>query len=449
MLMSLDSDTEQREIEGSEALTLLFVDDESNILSALKRLFRPLGYKIITTLNGLEGLLVLEQQPVDLVISDMRMPEMDGAAFLEQVAARWPDTVRILLTGYADLTSTIKAVNAGQIYRYISKPWEDNDITLTVKRALEQKNLEAERNHLQALTEKQNEELKTLNSSLEDKVRARTGELQQTVSFLEMTQKTLETSYQTTVEVFSNLIEMREHRGEYTRQIAEQAEQLGQLCGLDETDLRSLRNAALLRNVGKMGLADKLLNKSIDSMSDIERKIFIRHPLIGEGLLMALEPLHDTAHIIHHQHEQIDGRGYPDCLKGEDIPLASRILKVVGDFHDLQHGLLLSDHINAGEAADYLSKHRGQQYDTSILEQFKIILGRQKKQANKLSERHLKVNEVEVGMVLSRDLMLDNKILLLSKDHRLGEFLIERLQHLEKSTDNVLDIYIVNYEVKS
>lgn len=106
--------------------TLLLVDDEQNILSSLRRLFRPLGYDILMAKNGREGLEVMENEVVDLVISDMRMPEMDGAEFLEQVAVRWPDTMRILLTGHADLSSAVSAINRGKIYKYINKPWEDS-----------------------------------------------------------------------------------------------------------------------------------------------------------------------------------------------------------------------------------------------------------------------------------------------------------------------------------
>ena len=110
--------------------SLLIVDDEENILNAMRRLFRPLGYSIFLANSGVEGLKILEQEYVDLVISDMRMPEMDGAAFLEQVSLRWPDTIRILLTGYADVTKTIDAINKGRIYKYISKPWEENDLKI-------------------------------------------------------------------------------------------------------------------------------------------------------------------------------------------------------------------------------------------------------------------------------------------------------------------------------
>ena len=129
----------------SEAIaspTLLFVDDEPGILSSLRRLFRPHGYRIFIAEGGAAGLEILEKEQIDLVISDMRMPEMDGAAFLKEVRNRWPKVMRILLTGYADITSTVAAINQGEIYRYISKPWDDNEIVTIVREAIERQNLQ-------------------------------------------------------------------------------------------------------------------------------------------------------------------------------------------------------------------------------------------------------------------------------------------------------------------
>jgi len=203
-------ETVKEDFQAEVPATVLFVDDEANILSSLKRLFRPLGYRIFTAEGGAAGLQVFEQNPIDLVISDMRMPEMNGAEFLEKIRAKWPDAVRILLTGYADVGSTIAAINKGEIYRYIAKPWDDNDIVLTVKHALERKNLELEKQRLEALTLKQNEALKDINANLEAKVRDRTEEVRQTMGFLEVAHKKLKESYLISLKVFSNLMELRE-----------------------------------------------------------------------------------------------------------------------------------------------------------------------------------------------------------------------------------------------
>jgi response regulator RpfG family c-di-GMP phosphodiesterase len=159
--------------------TLLCVDDEPNILSSLRRLLRPQGYRILTAESGAEGLAILETQNVDLVISDMRMPMMDGAHFLAEVRQRWPNAVRLLLTGYSDIPSILDAINRGEIYRYIAKPWDDNDMLLMVHGALERSALLREKQRLEALTLQQNEELKALNRDLEARVKTRTRELSQ------------------------------------------------------------------------------------------------------------------------------------------------------------------------------------------------------------------------------------------------------------------------------
>ena len=146
--------------------TILCVDDEANILAALRRLFRPAGYKVLLGNSGAEGLQLLEAEngEVDVVISDMRMPEMDGARILAQVRARWPKAARILLTGYADIESTVAAINQGEIYRYIAKPWNDSEVMLTVKDVLERKALEREKARLEELTRRDRKSTR-LNSS--------------------------------------------------------------------------------------------------------------------------------------------------------------------------------------------------------------------------------------------------------------------------------------------
>ncbi|MEI8325566.1 MAG: response regulator [Betaproteobacteria bacterium] len=158
---------------------ILLVDDEPGILSAIRRLLRPSGYKVLTAEGAGTGLALLETEPVDLVISDMRMPEMDGAQFLERVRQRWPQSMRLLLTGYADVGSTIHAINRGEIYRYIAKPWDDNELLLTIRGALEQQRLLAENTRLHALTQAQNEQLQHLNEGLQRKVAERTGAYKQ------------------------------------------------------------------------------------------------------------------------------------------------------------------------------------------------------------------------------------------------------------------------------
>ncbi|RJX26231.1 MAG: response regulator [Desulfurivibrio sp.] len=122
----------------SEQVKILLVDDEPNVLRALKRLFIDEDYEIITAASGEEGLSMLEKEyPVQLILSDYQMPSMDGVDFLKRVCQKWPQTIRIVLSGYADMATIVAALNEGQIYKFIAKPWDDNELKVTIAKAIE------------------------------------------------------------------------------------------------------------------------------------------------------------------------------------------------------------------------------------------------------------------------------------------------------------------------
>jgi PAS domain S-box-containing protein len=133
---------------GGASATLLLVDDEPLILKSLERLFRPFDYRVLTAEGGREGLGVLEKEPVDVIISDIRMPELSGVEFLAEAAERWPERLRIVLTGEASMDETAEAINRGHLYGYIRKPWEDHDVYLMVRHAIQHLGLERERRRL-------------------------------------------------------------------------------------------------------------------------------------------------------------------------------------------------------------------------------------------------------------------------------------------------------------
>lgn len=158
--------------------TLLLVDDEPNVIKSLKRLFVDSNYTIMTASSGEEGLQVMDSQPADLVVSDYRMPGMTGVEFLSRVRTKYPDTVRIILSGYADISAIVEAINDGGIYRFIAKPWNDQELVTSVMRAVEQHNLKKENSRLYAELQDRNKALEELARSLEEKVAERTRDLE-------------------------------------------------------------------------------------------------------------------------------------------------------------------------------------------------------------------------------------------------------------------------------
>lgn len=141
---------------------ILFVDDEENILSSLVRLFRKEDYDLLTATSGADGIKIVESKDISLVISDHRMPGMTGVDFLAGVKDISPDTIRIMLTGYADLEAAISAINKGEVYRFISKPWNDDELKLTVRQSLDYRDLVLKNRNLTRTVKKQYDVLKGL-----------------------------------------------------------------------------------------------------------------------------------------------------------------------------------------------------------------------------------------------------------------------------------------------
>ena len=145
---------------------ILFVDDEENVLKALSRLFLDESYDVYTATSGAEGLEIMKRNDIAVVVSDQGMPQMKGAEFLEHVKTVSPETVRIMLTGYADLNAAIDAINKGGVYQYITKPWDNDNLVVSVNMAAEKYRLIKENAYLTELTKRQNEELQNWNAEL-------------------------------------------------------------------------------------------------------------------------------------------------------------------------------------------------------------------------------------------------------------------------------------------
>lgn len=162
------SETSTPEFKTTTRPTLLLVDDEDGILSSLKRLLRREAYQVITANGGQAGLDELARNPIDVIVSDQRMPGMSGVEFLRQAKERYPDTVRMVLSGYSDLQSITDAINEGAIYKFLSKPWDDEMLKAEIDEAFRRKALRDENKHLGQLVREANAELIRLNARLED-----------------------------------------------------------------------------------------------------------------------------------------------------------------------------------------------------------------------------------------------------------------------------------------
>lgn len=432
----------QKATPPANIATLLFIDDDASTLTLLERLFQPLGYNIITAKSGADALLLLKKKKVDLVISDMQMPQMNGVEVLEQIRIKWPDVVRILQTGYSNLSSAIEAINRGEIYRYITKPWVNNDIILIVREALERKHLLAEKQRLKALTLRQNKELKTLNASLEEKVRQRTEELHVALEALTHAHEQLKKDYYTTIQVFANLMELRKGTmAGHSRRVAQLCRDIANKMNLPESDIQNIETAALLHNIGKIGLPDRLLDKPYMELPNADRAEFNKHPRRAAAVLMALDPLLQASELIRHHPDHYDGVGNSSGLRGESLPLGARILLVASDYDALQQGLISQGKLSPEQALDMIVSGSNSRYDPVVVDVFRELMSQAGSYGHVETEFLVTSAQLNEGMLLTRDVVTSNEMLLLLKNTALSAGRIREIREFEQTEGEHLTIY--------
>lgn len=422
--------------------TVLLVDDEPSVLSALRRLFRSQGYRIEQCTSGADALDLLQRTPVDLVVSDMRMPGMDGAAFLAQVRRAHPSVVRILLTGYADISATIAAINDGAIHRYIAKPWDDQDLLLVVSDALQRSRLEQENGRLLALTQSQNRALLALNQGLETRVAERTAALQSSLADLAAAHAEVEKQFMLAVTVFSGLLELREGgMAGHARRTADLARRVAARLGLDEAAQREVQLAALLHDIGKIGFDDAMLRSPVSHYSAEQRSRYQRHPADGEGALMPLDKLHGVAAIVRQHHERYDGRGFPDRRRGDAILLGARILAAASDYDGLIGGTLAEQAYSPERARAALRAGVLTHYDPQVIDAVCAVLD--EADGENCTDVAMPVSRLQPHMVLAHDLLTPQGVILLAAGHVFQAPLIARLRDMSRSQTQALEVRVL------
>lgn len=406
--------------------TVLFVDDEEAILKSLFRLFRRQGHTILTALGGEEALALLgkNEHTVSLIVSDQKMPGMNGATFLEKAREICPDAMRFLLTGYSEMDAIVAAVNKGEIHRYLTKPWNDDDLILQVKWGLEQYDLIQENKKLLALTRKQNKQLYDFGKTMEKKVEEQTREVLEKNKVFEYLNKELELSLYNTVRAFAALTEMHTpHLKGHGKRVSDLSVEMARKLELPDDEITRIEIAAILHDIGTIGFSTDFLEKYRDDRcSKDEADLYRQHPQEGQSILAFINRLDDVGDLIRHHHERYDGNGYPDKLFEKEIPLGSRIIAVanvydrvtVVDRHrknDNQVEKLLADMPMAKECFKgeelvqqagilYIKKNVFLEFDPDIVKVFLDVLN--DKGISLARERQIPFSELKPGMILAR-----------------------------------------------
>ncbi len=327
---------------------ILIVDDEEAVCHILKNRLSMEGYFCKTSNNGKEALEHFYKDSFSLIISDIKMPEMNGIELLKRVKAIHPKMKMIMVTAYPEIEMAVEAMKFGA-YDFLIKPVDLELVVLSVKRALESKRLE--------------EEIEAYHNRLEELVEERTAKLRQAYRILKK-------AHLDSVKV---LVEAIDAKDPYTRghsdRVKKMSLRIARGFGFSEERLEALEYGALLHDIGKIGIKDEILQKQ-GPLSPEEYQIIQAHPLIGEKIVEGVEFFRDKIPMIRHHHEHYDGKGYPDGLAGEKIPLEARII-TVPDAFDAMTSIRPHRKVRPlQEVLEEMEKFRGTQFDPQILDYF-------------------------------------------------------------------------------
>ena len=406
---------------------ILFVDDEENVLRSLKRLFMSEDYTVLTALSGPDGLAVLKEVEVPVIVSDQRMPVMTGAEMLEQSRELSADSVRIILTGYADVEAAIGAINRGGAYRYVSKPWNDNELLLVIKDAFDKYRLVKENKYLTELTIQQNGELKKWSTELEFYVQQHTIELTNQNKELKKLNAKLKNNVSEVLGSLSGLIELRNRSmRNHSNNVALLSKSIAEEIGLTSLETETIAVGAQLHDIGKIGAPDIILIKNIDELSPDEMAEYVKHPIRGQAAIDGIEDFRGPGILVRHHHEWYNGKGFPDGLKGENIPIGARIISIADSLDRTLQGEMRS----IDTALIQIKSMLASQFDAALyasLEKaarklFSSII------RNDIVEIELNTKDLSPGMILSRDVSTGTGLLLLRKGTVLNEKNIETLK---------------------
>jgi len=313
---------------------ILIVDDEPDNLALLYRTLR-LKYDIEKSTSPLEALEILKNNSFHCILSDHKMPEMDGVEFLKRCAEIAPDTMRLLVTAYTDAGILIDAINYAKIYRYIKKPYNPDELLLIVENALEYWQLKADNGALI-------NDLKELFAG-----------------------------------TITAIVEALDAKDSYTlgrsRRVTFYAVKIAKALHLSETTTGKIELAGLLHDIGMIGVSDDILAK-VEKLTQEEYNEIKKHVHHSVKILDDIKQLSDVVEIIKYHHEFFDGSGYPYGIKEEEIPIGSRIIAVADAFDSMVTPKVYRQQIVPSEALARIKALAGKQFDPIVVEQFEQIL---------------------------------------------------------------------------
>ena len=396
---------------------ILIIDDEQIVLIALSETLKREGYQVVAIANPLDGMDLIKQQSFGVILTDQQMPQLTGLEFLALAKQHQPDATRILITAVLSLSVAIDAINKGEIYRFIVKPWLREELLVTIKNAVQRFELIRSNAVLYEATRKLNAELS-----------AQVTQIAQQNEQLDRLNHALQQNLQHSIQVSVKTLET------FNPVLASQARRVYELCKamsarleLTEDEKQILEISAWLHDIGLVGASRKLIRKwqtSPDTLDEAERAIIENHPAAGQALAGFAHNLETVGTVIRAHHERFDGTGYPDQLAQERIPWLARLLAVaVAYAHCLVEGEV---------AVEFIRNGSGTSFDPEAVRAFTRCLPHA---VVSKRQQEVLVSELKPGMVLASGIYTSIGVLLIPAGQALSEPHIAKLRNHSQVND--------------
>jgi response regulator RpfG family c-di-GMP phosphodiesterase len=396
---------------------ILIVDDEPVVLAALKDTLEREHFATVAVSSPVKALEILKERDFAVIISDQKMPEMLGLDFLIASRKIRPHASRILITAVLALPTIVDAINKGEIFRFVAKPWLREELIATVRNAMQRHELIMRNDALQAQTQQLNAQLVEANTVLANQVK----DLELGHQRLDAANRDLAASYEHSLELCRRILTTYDPiLGGQAKALVEYTTQMAATENFTEVERHALRAAAWLCDLGLIGVPREMLRAfriKSDQLSERERAILHHHPIYSQTLAALVDNRAEVGEIIRAHHERYDGLGFPDGLAGESIPWPARCLAVAVGF--VESGLT-----KAAAVEDILAKS-GKEYDPEAVRLFLKV-------ANLVAlpkqVREIMLHELEPGMVLASGIYSPHGLLLVGEGQEMNPSAIAKIR---------------------
>jgi len=304
--------------------TVLFVDDEEQVLNSIDGIFSKADVTVLKTASAREALEILDQRTVAVIVSDSQMPEMTGIDLLSKIRDVSPDTLRILMTAPSDLAAAVDAINNGELFRFVLKPWDNKFFVKTVQEAVSRYKI------IHTIKHGDDASLLSVAKEVELKDPFTTG---------------------------------------HSERVAHYSTMLAELFGLPENIKKAVKHGSYLHDCGKMRVPENILNKK-GRLNKDEYEIIKNHPRWGADIAIQARLPEQIINIIHHHHERFDGSGYPSGMKSDEIPFEAQIVAIADVYDALTSDRCYRTRFSDEKAVEILLLMRGNVFNPEIIDKF-------------------------------------------------------------------------------